>query len=1491
MAFSNPSVRANEYPVLNSQKRVAAIQLLLVFLFASPLLSQNGGANPGVGFPSFGSFRSSEFDTINEGNLNIHFSIPVFQKSGRGLSVNSTIAYDSLIWTAAPPQTDADGNIIQSAQFMPPAVNPWGWTLSPFTSYVTYTRAQTPPSTCPDGTGIWIRSNYAYHSSDGTVHSMGAYQAIEANCNGVPQGFGPVMAQDDSGYSLTVTSSMAAYVTTVSGNLILGMEQFQVFGPLQGLTFNMGAQVIDTNGNELTFSGTELTDTLGVQAMQVSDTATSASLTYPSPTNPSTFIGVTLNFTTYTVQTKFGCHLLDYGPLTAQLVSSIKMPDGSTYSFTYEATPGVPANTTGRLASVTLPSGGTITYTYGGVDCSDGSNESLTRTTPDGTWTYTRQITETPFTNGYPGEITSSITTVTDPLGNVSVINFAGGQFETKRQIYTGSSTLLETIETCYNGASFPCTATAVTPPIQRRTVRKEIPNTTGQVSETDTYLNPAGLTTDVYAYDFGSGSPGALISHTATTYNSLSETISSDPVTISNRPATVTVTNVSGTTMSQSSYFYDQTTPTPTSGLPQHIAVTGSRGNLTTLQRLVQGTTTIQKTTSYNDTGTVAIDNDFKGNPAATYVYGTNSCGGSFPTTITDAMSMSETIVWDCNGGVKTSVEDANLQITSYTYSDPNYWRLSETGFPDGGQVATSYNLGTNRPWNIVTNSKLTSTQEITRTTLYDTLARVSQQQLNSDPENADLTNTTYDSAGHVHSVSNPYRTTADSTYGLTSYTYDGLGRVTLQTEPDGSSVATSYNSNCTTVTDEAGTLRESCTDGLGRLTEVEEPGPGAQAATAGGKSISISGTSDQSGTFNMCPNNPNGPCWETIPDTGTISITVDSFPVSTTYGPGSSASGIASALVTALNGPTSPVSASLSGSTVVIASRELGVGGDFSWSASVSWTSYFNVPSFSPCGSGVGSCSGSLSGGVNASLGTSPLITLYQYDALGNLLCVEQHGNATTGTGCSSPQSDDATSPWRVRRFTYDSLSRLLTASNPESGTITYTYDNNGNVLTKVSPQPNSGTSTITTSYSYDALNRLTKKSYTGITMPVAQYGYDGVALTGCTVAPFSITSPTNLKGRESEMCFGSSTSVFSYDPMGRVAVENTNDVNSSNGTAGKSILYSYYLDGEPHTLTYPSGTVVTYTATTAGRISTVSDPSNTYVATPSTAPMYSAAGLLVGMKNGSAISTANAYNSRLQPVTLSAETTSATLMSLSYNFHSGAGDNGNIFQITDNIDSTRSTAFQYDLLNRISQANTITTSGANCWGEVYTIDSWGNLTNRSGPSGMGGCSTEGLSLSASLKNQLVGLSYDAAGNVTNDGSGNSPTYDAENRIITDAGVTYSYDAGGNRMEKSSGTFYWYGAGGAVLAESDLSGNINEEYIFFNGQRIARVDRPSGTVHYYFSDQLGSASVIASASGSVQEQYFYYPYGGMQSSVGSDPNHYKFNGKEWDSESGLDT
>jgi YD repeat-containing protein len=104
------------------------------------------------------------------------------------------------------------------------------------------------------------------------------------------------------------------------------------------------------------------------------------------------------------------------------------------------------------------------------------------------------------------------------------------------------------------------------------------------------------------------------------------------------------------------------------------------------------------------------------------------------------------------------------------------------------------------------------------------------------------------------------------------------------------------------------------------------------------------------------------------------------------------------------------------------------------------------------------------------------TPMVTLYTYDTLDNLTCVQQHGTATGQTGCSSAASNDAASAWRIRRFTYDSLSRLVTAKTPESGTSSFTYDADGDIMTRTSPAPNqTGTATVTISYCYDALHRL--------------------------------------------------------------------------------------------------------------------------------------------------------------------------------------------------------------------------------------------------------------------------------------------------------------------------------------------------------------------------------------------------------------------------------
>jgi RHS repeat-associated protein len=228
----------------------------------------------------------------------------------------------------------------------------------------------------------------------------------------------------------------------------------------------------------------------------------------------------------------------------------------------------------------------------------------------------------------------------------------------------------------------------------------------------------------------------------------------------------------------------------------------------------------------------------------------------------------------------------------------------------------------------------------------------------------------------------------------------------------------------------------------------------------------------------------------------------------------------------------------------------------------------------------------------------------------------------------------------------------------------------------------------------------------------------------------------------------------------------------------------------------------------------------------------------------------------------------------------------DNGVVYQIVNGLDGNRTQNFQYDNLNRIKQANT---TGSN-WGETYTVDAWGNLTGRGPVSGKN--TYEPLSASVNTNNQVIGLGYDIAGNLTSNGSA-TYIYDARNQLINTGGYTYGYDANGERVKKMGGAnppgaVYLHGPGGETLTETNGSGTLLNEYILLNGQRIARRDA-NGAVHYYFADHLGSASVITDASGTVQKEADYFPYGGEIAISGADPNHYKFTGKERD-ETGLD-
>jgi YD repeat-containing protein len=211
----------------------------------------------------------------------------------------------------------------------------------------------------------------------------------------------------------------------------------------------------------------------------------------------------------------------------------------------------------------------------------------------------------------------------------------------------------------------------------------------------------------------------------------------------------------------------------------------------------------------------------------------------------------------------------------------------------------------------------------------------------------------------------------------------------------------------------------------------------------------------------------------------------------------------------------------------------------------------------------------------------GSSPhlnFLTTYGYDALGNLTAVTQNGN----------NSGNA----RTRSFSYDSLSRLTSATNPELGTIGYTYDADGNVITKTAPSPNqpsTGTAKVTTTYTYDTLNRPTGKSYvdgysSNPATPAVTYGYDGVNLSCPMPIGLAGTSGTNVIGRRSAMCYAAGNKSWTFDAMGRVHDENDRftwifppyspDITTYNGEyeLSEDTQYDYYLNGDLNQLLYP-------------------------------------------------------------------------------------------------------------------------------------------------------------------------------------------------------------------------------------------------------------------------------------------------------------------------------
>lgn len=798
------------------------IRVLCVFLlsFSSLAIAQNLG----TGLYAFGSFDSRGFDTINLGNLNTHFEIPIINKQGRGMNFTYALAYDGLIWSTSTSGSTTSWQPDPSWGFHGQLL---GGALTGFISITQGTKS------CPLYAGKvqhgTTDTNYVYHDPYGRNHRFNySWQDCPLPTDTtVVTGDGST--SDGSGLSLSLSDGT---IHTRSGSVI------NVPTTIVGTNPTGSSSITDTNGNTITNNGNgTFTDTLGVTALTIGGSGTPSSpttLTYPVTlqANGATSATASIAYKAYTVQTNFQCSgITEYGATSVNLVDHITLPDASasTYSFTYEATPGVSGAVTGRLASVTLPTGGTISYSYSG-GCSsagaginaDGTVGSLTRVTSDGTRSYTRSSVNSNATN----------TTLQDEKGNQALYQFTIFNslfYETHRQIYQGTigGTPLLDQSVCYNGATPSCDGAAISSSQITQTATLSSYNGLSQLGVNNVYDASGMLTSSTQM----SGS--TILESVHNSYNSLEEVLTSS------------TTDPSGNTVASSTYGYDETTPTATSGIPQHNAVSGTRGNQTSAH-VSAGATYLSTTTTYYDTGVPIATTT----PNGTTQYGYDSTQ-TFATTTTlptpsSGVALATSASYDQQSGAPISATGMNPGQTTQVTQYDGLLRPTAVTLPNGGSTTHNYfwknSLGYFQTSAV---TALNSTTNADTEIEYDAYGRTSRVAVyNGQSSNGWYqVDYCYDATGLLQFQSTKYQSTGfvaakQCSGNGPSYVYDALGRVTSSTNADGT-VYYVYTGRAVKTTDVNNVQKITQYDLLGRISGVCEissnasmPGSGSPVA-----------------------------------------------------------------------------------------------------------------------------------------------------------------------------------------------------------------------------------------------------------------------------------------------------------------------------------------------------------------------------------------------------------------------------------------------------------------------------------------------------------------------------------------------------------------------------------------------------------------------------------------------------------------------------------
>jgi RHS repeat-associated protein len=497
---------------------------------------------------------------------------------------------------------------------------------------------------------------------------------------------------------------------------------------------------------------------------------------------------------------------------------------------------------------------------------------------------------------------------------------------------------------------------------------------------------------------------------------------------------------------------------------------------------------------------------------------------------------------------------------------------------------------------------------------------------------------------------------------------------------------------------------------------------------------------------------------------------------------------------------------------------------------------------------------------------ISASGFLATYGYDPLGNLLSVAYSSEART--------------------YTYDGVSRLTQSVDPESGTVKYAYD----VVRAGDFYRKTLNSLKTITYSWDLLHRLTGKTYSDST-PGVSYYYDQPEVENVLPIAYPYGRMTSALSQTSSGAVVGSA--FSYDPMGRVLAEwscTPLTCPSSSTLSPISLQFTFDLAGDLTSLTNASDTF-TWGAGVTWNYFYDNTPNLTEVTTNAVAghspgtlfntTTYGPAGNLLTATTGDSVNRVYGYDHafRLNSVNLS-----GGLIGTGQNWSVGYYGNNSVHTVADPVNGSWS--YGYDKFNRISTASCSGTGtcpyATSSQTLEFTYDQYGNRwTQTASPMGYN------PSFQFNTQNQIkpsYGVIYDSDGNLTNDGNGNTFSFDPEGKltasVVGTVSSTYVNDPFGHRAESvsSAGTFdYVYDPSGRLITEADTACNSGAPYypctdfVYIGASRIPFSqfsDPPLGvaaaTFNYY--DYMGSLRETTSYLG-LSSPYQNDPFGDSNS------------------------